>query len=769
MLDKYTFSLVVYGIGYQSEILINGNFVGRHQGGYSSIVLPIQPNTLQVGSENSIVITTDNELTPKTTLPLRQQVGGWKTYGGITRDIYILATPKLHIDHVDMKSAIAEDGSSATIFLDEDIVDRGSGFKLENGTQLGVQAEVYDKLKNELVVRSGFVPLKLEPNKAANVRMQVQIASPKLWSPEVPDLYVVKCQLVRSGGGATSALLDEYGLDAGLRTLQWNDGRLLVNNVVTPLKGVLWVEDHPVYGSAMTYEALEKDIALIKSLGANVVRFQYPPHPYVVNMCDRYGLLVLEEIPLVNVPSEILVKDYFEDLSINDLRETVQRDRNHASILGWGIGEDFETTVPSTCDYVVNARNIIRSMDDRIVYYTTETLKDTCLENVDAIGIIVSNDDTKTIKDAIKALQTKYPRKPIIITGYGKNVEPDNRKGYSDSRSLEAQARFIMRVFETARDEKIAGSVICAFNDWRTDRPALTTNAPDAYLQSMGIVSAGREKRVAFDVVRALFNGEKVQALPVGNYSAGTPIIYVFAGLIILISLAFYYNANRRFRDSVNRSLFRTYNFFADVRDQRILTYPQSVFLIAIISLTWATVLSAILSHYRYNELLDNVMSQFLTDGIKNAFVHLIWSPPKFILAISLLLALKIFVLTMIVMLFSMTVRTYVYFYHALSITVWSMLPYIILIPLAMILYRLMDTEMYITPVFIILALINVWVLFRLLKGISIIYDVYPARVYAGGLLLLIVAAGVLYGYFDYTQSTSVYLKYLLHAAKASI
>jgi hypothetical protein len=166
------------------------------------------------------------------------------------------------------------------------------------------------------------------------------------------------------------------------------------------------------------------------------------------------------------------------------------------------------------------------------------------------------------------------------------NIEPDNRRGYSDSRSLEAQARHIMRFFEAARDEKIAGSVICSFSDWRTDRPAMTTNSPDAYMQTMGIVSYEREKRVAFDVVRSLFSGEKVQALPVGNYSASTPIIYVIAGLIILVSLAFIYNANRRFRDSVHRSMTRTYNFFADVRDQRILTYPQSMFLVAIVSLT---------------------------------------------------------------------------------------------------------------------------------------------------------------------------------------
>lgn len=325
-----------------------------------------------------------------------------------------------------------------------------------------------------------------------------------------------------------------------------------------------------------------------------------------------------------------------------------------------------------------------------------------------------------------------------------------------------------MRFYDGAKDEKIAGSVIMAFSDWRTDRPALTTNSSDAFVQTLGILGYERDKRVSFDVVRALFNGEKIQALPVGNYSPGVPIIYVVSGLTILVSLAFFYNTNRRFRDNVMRSMIRTYNFFADVRDQRILTYMQSSFLLIVIALTWSTILSSILSHYRYDLLLDNILSQFLTDGIKNSVVHLIWSPIKFIGVFSLLIVIKVVVITLLVMLFSALVRSAVYFYHAFSIVVWSMLPFIILIPMAMILYRLMETDAYIIPVFVILGVMIVWVAIRLLKGISIIYDTQPARVYTGGVLLLLILVVVAYGYLDYTQSTSIYMKFLLHSMARS-
>jgi hypothetical protein len=765
MLDKYAFSLVMYGINYQSEITINGNFVARHQGGYTSVTIPIQPGTLQLGSDNSIVITVDNALNPRTTLPLREEVGGWRNYGGIFRDIYILATPKLYIEHAEAKTSVAGDASAATVSVSADILDRWSGQKNTADQSFGFQVEVYDKIKGDFVARSGIAPLTSQVNKSVAVIAQAVIPSPKLWSPEFPDLYVVKCEIVRMVDKEVN-VFDEYDFDAGIRTLTWKDGHLVVNTVNEPLRGVIWHEDHPLLASAMSYELMEKDIALIKSLGANLVRFPCPPHPYLLNLCDRYGLLATEEIPVVNVPSEILMKDYYQDLAVTYAKEMIARDRNHASILAWGIGEGFEYQTAQAAEYVTSMRGVIKGLDERPVYYLASSADEPLLENVDLVVLTSRGQDPKEIADLLKACQTKYPGKPVILGSYGKNVEEDNRKGYSDPRSLESQARYIMRVFESARDEHIAGSVICAFSDWKTDRPSMVTNSSDPYIQSMGIVSYEREKRVAFDVVRALYNGEKVQALPVGNYSASAPIIFVFAEFVVFLSLAFYYNANRRFHDCVTRGMMHSYNFFADVRDQRILTYPMNLFLTAVVAFTLSTTLSSILSHYRYSLLLDDILSQFLSDGIKSRFIELIWSPAKFIAVMGGVIAGLILLTAFVVKLCSYAVRTHVYFYHALSITAWAFLPYIVIIPLAMICYRLMEIEMYIIPIFVILAAVKLWSAVRLLKGVSIIYDVPPVQVYAGGILLILVVFGGIYGYYDYAHSTTMYLKYLLSSSQ---
>lgn len=766
MLDRYTFLLVAYGINYMSEIVINGNFIGRHIGGYTSFVLPIPNNTLQVGSENVIKIQVDNELTPRTTIPLRQQVGRWRTYGGIFRDIYLLAVPKLFVEDAHAISTTLPDGKLMKINVRAEITDHWSGIKSVSGSLLGFQVEVYDKLSGELVGRGGISPISPQANKTIITNSEVVLPSLKLWSPETPDLYIIKCQIVRIIEKEIS-VIDEYSHDIGIRDIQFRDGRFLLNNNPISLKGILWHEDHATFGSAMTYEALERDIASIKILGANLIRFLYPPHPYVLNLCDRYGLFVMEEIPVDDVPHAIFTKDYYQEMVTNYAKEMVNRDRHHVSVLGWGIGDEFEMSASSSCEYVNSLRNIIKSIDKRLVYFATRSVNNPCFEYVDMIALNNLYTDPKEYREKLKPCLVKYPEKPIIIARYGKEVEPGNHNGYSDPYSMESQARYALQFYNSLKDVKIAGSVLWSFNDWRMDRPSLTTRSHDPYLSAMGIVSYDREKRTAFDVVRALFNEEKVQALPIGNYSSNAPIIYVVSGFILLISFASMYNANRRFRDGVNRSLFRTYNFFADVRDQRIITYFQSFFLAVVISITWATVLSSILTHYRDNILLDNLLSQFMPDGIKTRLIRLIWHPAYFILIISGIILLKLILLSFFVKLFSMMVKSRVLFYHAFSITMWSMLPCIILIPVSMIIFRLMETEFYILPIFLLIVLISLWMLMRLLKGISIIYDVRALKVYAFGFFIIILVCISVYGYLDYTQSTTVYLKYLLQTAGA--
>jgi beta-galactosidase len=783
MLDKYDFSLVCYGINYQAEIQINGNFVGRHIGGYSSFILPIRDKVLQPGKENAIKVEVDNELTVNTTLPLRHFVDGWRNYGGIFRDVYILATPKLSIGETTAKSEISSDYKTVKLSIRSNLENSFftlSEEELSKKVFTAYTVEVYDKLTEALVGKSALIPFNVLPKKTKEVSLDLPIANPKFWSPEAPDLYTVKCFIVRVDG-KTLYTIDEFTFDYGIRDVRLKGNTVLVNGSPIQLKGVMWQESHPFFGSAMTYESIEKDVAIMKTAGVNFIRFLYPPHPYMLNLCDRYGIFVMEEIPFTKVPSEIFEKEFYSELAENYTKEMVIRDRNHTSVLTWGIGNEFEIleeTHTKSLKYIETLKSLIKSLDQRPVYFAVSASaidRNFLAVGSEQIDILAINTETDfdggitKFRQVLKNIRDYLPNKVLIVGKYGKEIEPGNRNGYTDPFSVESQARFAWQAYDAIKDLKFAGSVLFSFNDWLSDRPSMVTPSRDPYLRTMGMVTYDRQRRVIFDVMRNVFNGEKVTALPIGNYSSSTPIVYVIAGLIVLISLAFFYNSNRRFRENVNRALMRSYNFFADVRDQRIIPVSHSILLSALVAVTMAIISSSIFSHYRYNLLVDDLMSHFLSDGIKSRLVTLIWNPYIFILYVSVLFFLKILIINFVLKFLSLFIRNKVYLYHTYSITVWALLPVILLIPLSMILFRIMDTSVYILPSLGLIIFIMIWSVLRLFKGVSIIFDIVPVKVYTVGILIIIVLVSVVYGYLDYTYSTSLYFKFLIKASSISI
>ncbi len=329
--------------------------------------------------------------------------------------------------------------------------------------------------------------------------------------------------------------------------------------------------------------------------------------------------------------------------------------------------------------------------------------------------------------------------------------------------SLESQARYFQLNYKIIQDAGIAGSTAWAFADWRGDRPLMTVDSHDRYLYTMGLVNAYREKRIAFEVFKALLNGEKISALPIGNYSEISPMIFLIVGMILLLTVAYFYNSNRRFHENINRSLLRPYNFFADIRDQRFLSPLQTIILAFFIAVTIAIVTSSVLYHFRNSKLLDYVLTHFIVwDSLKASISSLVWSPWQCIIVLTAGMLCKYLFLIMIVFGLQLFTKQRIFFYHAFSITVWSTLPMLLLVLVAMFLYRVLENDTFVLPVLIFLAIISLWVIVRLLKSISIIYDISAGKVYSIGVVVMILVGGSMLAYYDFTQSTIAYYKFFV-------
>lgn len=757
--NQYQYHLVILGANYSCNVTINGDFITHHVGGYTSFIAPIPSTALQVGKENVIRVRTDNRLSGNRTIPLRQQVWGWKNYGGILRDVYILATPKLFIADVAVDYQLTNDLGSATLKLRAAI--DGNVASDTAAPRYILYAEVFEKLSGTLVATTASAPLVYREKRWSVDEVKCVIPTPKLWHPDSPDLYFVRTYVV---DGTTTARVDEYPLNMGVRKFDLSNGRIKLNNSHVTLKGVIWQEDHARYGGAMPYAQMEKDVILIKNLGANAIRFaQHSPHPYMLNLCDRYGLIVLEELPVRNVPASILTEENYIELAGTMMKEMIVRDRNHPSVLAWGLGDGFEVSSSLSRKYVEPIAALARRLDSRPLFYGTRMhSKDSCADIIDLAALTVSTRDLKEFRQQLEDWRAANPAKAVVLARMGSEVQPNNRNGYSDPLSEEGQARYYTQHYEVVKSAGYDGVFVWSFNDWKGDRPSLTVNSGDPWLHTVGLVTRQREKRLAYDAVRTAFNGERFGALPIGNAPSSSPIVFVLLGLVLLIGTAYLYNANRRFREGLNRSMVNAYNFFADVRDQRIVTIFHSSVLGLIVSAAAASVLMTYLHRFRDNIVLDNFLSYVLvSDKAKETIVHLILQPIVGIAVFTGIFFLALLVVALVVFLIAPIFKARIYPFHAYAVTLWSIPPLLALVPLSMILYRLLDSSYYLIPSILFCLFLMSWVWLRFLKGLSIIFDMSSLKVYSLGIVLLVVAIGGFYYYVDQTHSAAAYLTYL--------
>ncbi len=766
-LDLYRFHVVCYGANYSTDILVNGDFLGNHQGGYTSYAQAIDREVLQPGTENVIQIVVKNELDARTTLPLRQPVWGWRNYGGVHRDIYLLATPRLFIKDVSVVCEVAPNGLAARIVATPLVEGEESAVlpstSPDKPAVLGMMVEVVEALSGVPAARSPVVPLTRSGGSWNTVPVEATVQSPHLWSPESPDLYTIRCLIV-STSGKEMIVLDELQVPVGIRTLKIERADLMLNGHRLFVKGVTWYEDHPTWGNALPYEERERDVVMMKNLGVNTIRFvNHPPHPSMLDLCDRYGLLAMIDLPLSNSPGAVLVPEAYGELAGGMLREMVLRDRNHPSVLAWGLGDEIEAAHPASRPFVAAMVQLVRSLDSRPTYLALRYgVRDSCTDLVDLAAVNIHSTDNKGFKRALEDWRSGHKNKPLLVTKIGSEVQHENRNGYNDPFSQQAQARSLQQRLDIVRALDYDGAVVWSYNDWRGDRPAMTVHGDDPWLHSMGVVSERREKRLAYDAVRSVFRGEKLSAYPAGSYSLRAPIVYVLSGFIILIAVAYLYNVSRRFRENVNRSTLNAYNFFADVRDQHGVSILHTTYLGLINAVACAIVISSVLFHFRESLFLDNLLSYLLVfDDVKVVMIRLIWDPLRFILIFSPMIFLALVLISGAVHILRVLMKSRVFAYHAYTATVWSTTPLLAFIPVGMILYRVMDGKVYVLPALVLIGLFVFWVILRLLKGISIIYDIYPPKVYLAGLAVVAVFAGVLYVYYDLLQSAPMYLSFL--------
>ncbi len=754
------FDIHVGNGGVLSEVRIDNEYVGTHSGAYSGFEFRIPDRLLQAGIENNIEITQDNHKTSYSTIPLRQLAFQPKCYSGLSRQVYIDIKPPVYIDSPQFKISHNSDMTSFQVGVNF-VVYAGdySRYGVDSSAttlNLTTYAEIYDRASSALVGRSQVLNFNLDQNHNTRINLSVGVVNPQLWSPGSPDLYEVRIY-VQNG----QKLLDEFSRDLGFREFTVNGGEFYLNGKPIFIKSLDYVVDYPGVYAAMNDSLFERDIAIIKTIGANAIRVVgFPPPERLLELCDKFGLIVFEEMPVMDATEESFAHRNFQDALSGYVDEYIHNTAWHPSVGAISAGS-FLGLGPNAASYINDMGEKVHRNTNALFFYSIDAGSQSPVSaDADFYALdMTSFRSARKLKDFLSQIKSSYPDKCFLVSSVGVQCEMNNHNGYSDQNSLEYQARFLVDAYQAVEDDGLSGISINSFNDWNGEVPHLFQNG-HPYLYTFGLVSFWREKRLSFSVVRALFNDETLPPISIGTYSETPPIIYVVLSTFLLVVITYLHYSRRWFRENVSRALFRPYNFFADVRDERILSLVQTFILALIIACGIAVYVSSILFAYRDNYFVDKTLGLLLVNNsLKIRVDYLIYHPFSFIIVFTLVLIALSGLMALLIKLFSYGRKLRFQLSSAFIIETWSFLPLIGLVLIDMFLFRLLGDSTVVLGAGALLLLFLILSLFRMFQGIGVAFDVPTYRVAIVGVIVSGVILAIIAYYYNSTESLFAYLK----------
>jgi beta-galactosidase len=255
---------------------------------------------------------------------------------GIFRDVYLWSVPKLHIRDFFVRTDLDEQYRDATVTIELDLVNYG-----QRTSTCGVEAMLFDGSERQIAsIAVGSV--ELDANGKSHVRPAIKLKNPAKWTAETPNLYKLVLILTNHDGNIVEAVSH----NVGFREVEVKDGQLLVNGRPIYIRGVNRHEHDPATGHTVSLESMVRDIELMKQFNINTVRTShYPDDPRWYDLCDRYGLYVIDEANIeshgMGYGAESLAKDpKWRQAHVDRIRRMVERDKNHPSIILWSMGNE---------------------------------------------------------------------------------------------------------------------------------------------------------------------------------------------------------------------------------------------------------------------------------------------------------------------------------------------------------------------------------------------------------------------------------------------
>ena len=311
------------GIMYTADVYLNHKHVGGTNYGYVGFEIDVT-NELDYGKDNLIEVVADTR---------EPNNSRWYTGGGLFRNVRVVATSKDRFFNRHPLYITTRDNRFVSVSAEftNRTKDKATAIRLQILDPDG--KEVYS-------TTTEIARHKMTRHQEARIVTDVEIADAKVWDIDSPYLYRVKAQLLKDDGAIADETCDEFGF----RTIEFGpDFGLKLNGRKVLLKGYANHHTLGALGAAAYPKAIEKRLKLIKQFGMNHIRTSHNPYSRdFIRLCDKYGILVVDELYDKWTRQHTGGKTSFEQHWQQEVPEWVKRDRNSPSVILWSLGNELQ-------------------------------------------------------------------------------------------------------------------------------------------------------------------------------------------------------------------------------------------------------------------------------------------------------------------------------------------------------------------------------------------------------------------------------------------
>ncbi len=347
--------VVIYfdGVYMNSDVYINGHFLGNHPYGYTPFSYNLTPYLNKNGEENVLAVKVSNE----------GKNSRWYSGSGIYRHVWLTVIPKLHLTQWGVFITTPEvNDEMATIKVNSKVVNDNSAEK-----KAFLRTSIFDEdnkkigeTKKEVFVAGNNSS---DPATDDEVMQTFRVSSPHLWSPDDPYLYYAVSELI-----VDNKVVDRVTNNFGIRSIDISaEHGFLLNGKPILLRGGCVHHDNGPLGAATIDAAEIRKVHLLKSYGFNAVRTSHnPPSQQFLDACDSIGIIVIDEAfdqwERAKNPQDYHL--YFDTCWKKDISSMVLRDRNHPAVVFWSIGNEINERADSSGLVIAKKlRDEVKSLD----------------------------------------------------------------------------------------------------------------------------------------------------------------------------------------------------------------------------------------------------------------------------------------------------------------------------------------------------------------------------------------------------------------------